>query len=177
MYVSTAGGAIVRHAGHPGGGRHHRAAEGERPASQRLRVAQDAARNLAANSLANAGRGNTSTGSAVSIADETVVPFSAFSHFVTGTTPVSASTTPARPISTSIAYNLPEGVSLGAATRGHRARRWRDIHVPVSIHGGAYGTARLFQQADSNQPLMLLAAHRGDLRGAGHALRELHASR
>ena len=44
----------------------------------------DIARNLAANSLANAGRGNTSTGSAVSVSRETMVPFSAFSHFATG---------------------------------------------------------------------------------------------
>jgi len=44
-------------------------------------VAEDVARNLASNSLANAGRGNTSTGAAVSVASETMVPFSAFSHF------------------------------------------------------------------------------------------------
>ena len=32
------------------------------------------------------------------------------------------------------------------------------IHVPVSIRGGSYGTARLFQQNASSQPLMLAAA-------------------
>ena len=48
---------------------------------RRGRIAEDVARNLAANSLANAGRGKTSTGSAVSVAQETVVPFAAFSHF------------------------------------------------------------------------------------------------
>ena len=56
-------------------------------------VAQDAARNLASNSLANAGRGNTSTGAAISVAAEHVVPFSAFSHFNTSTTPTTVSHT------------------------------------------------------------------------------------
>jgi multidrug efflux pump len=33
-----------------------------------------------------------------------------------------------------------------------------EIHVPISIIGGTYGTARLFQQSSSNTPLMFLAA-------------------
>jgi multidrug efflux pump len=119
-------------------------------------VAEDAARNLAANSLANAGRGNTSTGSAVSVSAETVVPFSAFSHFATGTTAVSVSHT-GTSVSTSISFNLPEGESLGTALAAIE-RTMGQIHVPVSIHGGSYGTARLFQQNASAQPLMLLAA-------------------
>jgi multidrug efflux pump len=32
------------------------------------------------------------------------------------------------------------------------------IHMPISIHGSSYGTARLFQQNASSQPLMLAAA-------------------
>jgi multidrug efflux pump len=119
-------------------------------------VAQDAARNLAANSLANAGRGNTSTGSAVSVASEIVVPLSAFSHFATGTTPVSVNHT-GTSVSTSISFNLPEGESLGTALAAVD-RTMSEIHVPVAIRGGSYGTARLFQQNTSAQPLMLLAA-------------------
>src|SRR5882757_8154609 len=119
-------------------------------------VAQDTARNLASNSLANAGRGNTSTGSAVSVAAETVVPFSAFSHFMTNTTPVSVNHT-GTSVSTAIAYNIPEGVSIGTAQAAIELKM-SQIHVPVTIHGGAYGTARLFQQSNSNTPLMLVAA-------------------
>jgi multidrug efflux pump len=119
-------------------------------------VAQDAARNLAANSLANAGRGNTSTGSAVSVSRETVVPFSAFSHFATGTTAVSVNHT-GTSVSTSISFNLPEGESLGTALAAID-RTMSQIHVPVTIQGGSYGTAKLFQQNASGQPLMLLAA-------------------
>jgi multidrug efflux pump len=121
-----------------------------------LAVAGDVARNAAQNSLANAGRGNTSTGSAVSIAAETVVPLAAFSHFTTSTTPVSVNHT-GTSISTAISFNLPEGESLGAALAAID-KKMDQIHVPVGIHGGAYGTARMFQKSNSNTPLMLLAA-------------------
>ncbi len=119
-------------------------------------IAADLARNLAANSLANGGGGNTSTGSAVSIAQETVVPYAAFSHFLTNTTPVSVNHT-GTSVSTSIAFNLPEGESLGTALAAID-RKMSEIHVPVSIRGGTYGTANLFRQSNSNTPLMLAAA-------------------
>jgi multidrug efflux pump len=119
-------------------------------------IAGDAARNLALNSLANAGRGNTSTGSAVSVSTETVVPFSAFSHFTTGTTPVSVNHT-GTSVSTAISYNLPDGESLKTALDAID-HKLSEIHVPVSIIGGSYGTARLFQQSNSNAPLLLVAA-------------------
>jgi multidrug efflux pump len=119
-------------------------------------IAENVARNLAANSLANSGRGNTSTGTAVSVSQETVVPFSAFSHFTIGTTPVSVNHT-GTSVSTSIAYNLPEGTSIGTAQDAIKSKM-ADIHMPVGIHGGAYGTARLFQQSNEGTPLLLLAA-------------------
>jgi multidrug efflux pump len=155
LYVSTAGGA-------PTGTQLTQAVagttllKGATIASSSTAVAQDTARNLALNSLANAGRGNTSTGSAVSVAKETMVPFSAFAHFETGTTQISVNHT-GTSVSTSIAYNLPEGVSLGTA-QDAIARKMAEIHTPVSIRGGAYGTARLFQQGIGNVPLLLLAA-------------------
>jgi multidrug efflux pump len=156
LYVSTSGGAVS-------GTQATQAVAGTtvlKPvastASSGAALAEDAARNLAANSLANAGRGNTSTGSAVSVARETVVPFSAFSHFATGTTPVSVNHT-GTSVSTAIAFNLPEGKSLKTALDAIE-RKMAEIHVPVTIRGGTYGTARLFQQSNSNTPLMLVAA-------------------
>jgi len=156
LYVSTSGGAVS-------GTQSTQAVAGTTvlqstttTASSSTAIAEDTARNLAANSLANAGRGNTSTGSAVSVAAETVVPFSAFSHFATGTTPVSVNHT-GTSVSTAIAFNLPEGVSLEVALAAIK-RKMNDIHVPISIIGGTYGTARLFQQSSSNTPLMLAAA-------------------
>jgi multidrug efflux pump len=154
LYVSTSGGAVT-------GTQATQAVAGTTvlkaaAKSSSAAVAQDAARNLAANSLANAGRGNTSTGAAVSLAQETVVPFSAFSHFSTGTTPVSVNHT-GTSVSTAIAFNLPEGASLKTALDAIE-RKMAEIHVPVTIRGGTYGTARLFQQSGSNNLLMLVAA-------------------
>ena len=118
-------------------------------------VAQDAARNLASNSLANAGRGNTSTGAAISLAAEPVVPFSAFSHYTTSTTPTSVNHT-GTSISTSFSYNLAPGVALSTGLAAIEQTMAR-IHMPISVHGAAYGTAQLFQQSSSSQPLILLA--------------------
>ncbi len=162
LWVSTAGGAVT-------GTQATQAVAGttllKRPAaasastsatSSAAAIAEDAARNLAANSLANAGRGNTSTGSAVSISQEAEVPFSAFSHFATGTTSVSVNHT-GTSVSTSISFNLPEGESLGVGLDAIE-RTMSQIHMPVSIHGASYGTARLFRQNASAQPLMLAAS-------------------
>jgi multidrug efflux pump len=156
LYISTAGAAVT-------GTQATQAVAGttvlkpaSRTASSSAAIAADAARNLAANSLANAGRGNTSTGTAVSVAQETVVPFSAFSHFATGTTPVSVNHT-GTSVSTGIAFNLPVGESLKPALTAIE-RKMSEIHVPISIRGGTYGTARLFQQSNDNTPLMLVAA-------------------
>ncbi len=84
------------------------------------------------------------------------MPFSAFSHFTTGTTPVSVNHT-GTSVSTAISFNLPEKESLQTALDAI-SRKMNDIHVPVSIRGGTYGTARLFQQSSNNTPLMLAAA-------------------
>ncbi len=156
LYVSTSGGSVS-------GTQSTQAVAGTvvlAPAasttSTSAAIAEDVARNLASNSLANSGRGNTSTGAAVSIAQETVVPFSAFSHFTTGTTPVGVNHT-GTSVSTSIAFNLPENETLDVALAAIE-RTMSAIHMPVSIIGGTYGTARLFQQSNSNTPLMLVAA-------------------
>ncbi|HTY93741.1 MAG TPA: efflux RND transporter permease subunit [Steroidobacteraceae bacterium] len=153
LYVSTSGGQIS-------GTQATQAVAGTTSfkgvaATAATKVAQDAARNLASNSLANAGRGNTSTGAAVSLTAEHVVPFSAFSHFSTSTTPTSVNHT-GTSISTSFSYNLPEGEALSTAMTAIEHTMAR-IHMPITIHGSAYGTARLFQQSAGNQPLILAA--------------------
>jgi multidrug efflux pump len=156
LYVSTSGGAVS-------GTQSTQAVAGTvvltsaaSTSSTSAAIAEDVARNLASNSLANSGRGNTSTGAAVSVAQETVVPFSAFSHFTTGTTPVGVNHT-GTSVSTAISFNLPEKETLDVALAAIE-RTMSAIHMPVSIIGGTYGTARLFQQSNSNTPLMLLAA-------------------
>ncbi len=155
LYISTAGGAVTgTQATQAVAGTTKLA--GSPSTASATAVAQDVARNLAANSLANAGRGNTSTGSAVSVAAEAVVPFAAFSHFLIGTTPVTVNHT-GTSISTAIAYNIPEKESIGMAMDAIE-RKMSEIHVPTTIHGGAYGTAKLFQQSSGTSQLLMLAA-------------------
>ena len=154
IYVSTSGGAVT-------GTQATQAVAGTvsigaAAKSKTSTPANDAARNQAANSLANAGRGNTSTGSAVSTQREKMVPLSAFSHFMTGTTPVSVNHT-GTSVSSSIAFNLPDGVSLGTAVAAID-RTTNRIGMPVSIRGSFYGTARTFQKSLDNEPLLVLAA-------------------
>jgi multidrug efflux pump len=157
LYVSTAGGAVSgTQATQAVAGTTRIGAATASTASSAATIAEDVARNLAANSLASGGAGNTSTGSAVSVAQETVVPYAAFSHFLTNTTPVSVNHT-GTSASTSIAFNLAVGESLGTALSAVE-RKMSDIHVPVSIRGGSYGTARLFQQSSSNAPILFAAA-------------------
>jgi multidrug efflux pump len=156
IYVSTAGGAVSGTQATQALADRTTSSSASRAGTAAAAGAQDAARNLAANSLANAGRGNTSTGSAVSVSAETVVPLSAFSHFSTSTTPVTVNHT-GTSVSTSISFNLPEGESLGTGIAAIE-RTMNLIHVPISVRGTAYGTANLFQQSVNSQPLMLLAA-------------------
>jgi multidrug efflux pump len=85
-----------------------------------------------------------------------MVPLSAFARFVTGTTPVSVNHT-GTSVSTSIAFNLPEGVSLSTALAAIDNATNR-IGMPTSVHGAYYGTARTYQQSLSNEPLLILAA-------------------
>ncbi len=157
LYVSTSGGSVsgTQATQAVAGTTQFKKTTGT-AATSAAAVAADTARNLAANSLANSGRGNTSTGAAVSVSRETVVPFSAFSKLGINTTQVSVNHT-GTSVSTAISYNLPEGVSISQGLAAIE-RTMNQIHVPVSIHGGAYGTARLFQQNASSQPLMLAAA-------------------
>src|SRR5262249_36424853 len=56
-----------------------------------------------------------------------------------------------------ISFNLPEGVSLGAATRAIDDALAR-IGVPSTIRGTFQGTARAFQDSLSSQPWLILAA-------------------
>jgi multidrug efflux pump len=152
IYVSTAGGAVS-------GTQATQAVAGTvsiGAARSTTSAATDLARNQAANSLANAGRGNTSTGSAVSTKTEKMVPLSAFARFATGTTPVSVNHT-GTSVSSSIAFNLPEGESLSTAIAAID-RTTNRIGMPSSIRGSYYGTARTFQQSLNNEPLLLLAA-------------------
>ncbi|HEY1491241.1 MAG TPA: efflux RND transporter permease subunit, partial [Steroidobacteraceae bacterium] len=119
-------------------------------------VASDSARNLANNSLANSGRGGVSTGAAVSVAHEQMVPLAAFTSYGPGATPLAVNHQGTF-VATTISFNLPEGVSLSHATDAIE-RVMNEVGVPASIHGSFQGTAAVFQQSLSSEPVLILSA-------------------
>jgi multidrug efflux pump len=119
-------------------------------------VATDTARNLANNSIANSGRGSTSTGAAVSTSAAAMVPLTAVASYGPGNTPL-AINHQGPFVATTISFNLAPGVSLGEASSAIGAAMQR-IGVPVTIHGTFQGTAREFQRSLDNQPFLIVAA-------------------
>ncbi len=152
IYVSTSGGSVS-------GSASTNAVAGttiltKTGAPSAASVADDTARNAAANALANTTKGGASTGAAVSVASETMVPLSAFAHFGNGTTP----TTVAHQgtfAAVTIAFNLPEGESLEVATAAIDKASAR-IDMPSTIHGEYVGTAKNFKQYQGQMPMMLV---------------------
>ncbi len=116
----------------------------------------NSARNTAINALANIGKGNTSSGAAVSTAQETMVPLAALSHYNPGNAPLSVSHQGLFVAST-ISFNLMPGAALGDAANEINDAINR-IQMPVSIHGNLAGTAQVFQQSLSNEPVLIAAA-------------------
>ena len=117
----------------------------------------DPARNLANNAIANTGHRATSTGTAVSTAPETMVPLSAFAHFVTGGNTPPSVTHLNLSVAATISFILAPGVSLSQAMAAVEDRV-NKLGLPASIHGGFEGTARAFQQSLSNEPVLIAAA-------------------
>jgi multidrug efflux pump len=113
-------------------------------------------RNASINALANTGHGSTSTGSAVSTLQETMVPLAAVAHFSPGHTPLSINHQGLF-VSTTISFNLPPGVALGDASAAIE-QVMQDLHVPPSVRGSMAGTALLFQQSLANEPMLIFAA-------------------
>ncbi len=115
-----------------------------------------AARNAQTNALATTGRFGASAGAAVSTAKETTVPFSAFSHFGPGHTPLAVNHQGLFVAST-ISFNLRPGASLSDAVPEIEAAM-KALDAPPTIRGSMQGTARLFQESLKNEYLLILAA-------------------
>jgi len=116
----------------------------------------NSARNAAINSLANTGKSSTSSGAAVSTAQETMVPLAALSHYNPGNTPLSVSHQGLFVAST-ISFILQPGAALGDAANEIIAAI-NQIRMPASIHGTLAGTAQVFQQSLNNEPVLIAAA-------------------
>jgi multidrug efflux pump len=116
----------------------------------------NSARNAAINSLATAGKGNTSSGAAVSTALETMIPLAAVAHYQPDNTPLAVNHQGLFVAST-ISFNLQPGATLGEAA-AEIDEAINQIHMPVSIHGSLAGTAQVFAQSLSNEPVLIVAA-------------------
>jgi multidrug efflux pump len=116
----------------------------------------NSARNAAINSLATAGKSNTSSGAAVSTAIETMIPLAAVAHYQPDNTPLSVNHQGLF-VAATISFNLQEGATLGEAA-AEIDEAINQIHMPASIHGSLAGTAQVFAQSLSNEPVLIVAA-------------------
>ncbi|MFI4972960.1 MAG: efflux RND transporter permease subunit [Caulobacterales bacterium] len=97
-----------------------------------------------------------SAGVAVSSAFENMVPLSSIASWADSATPTSINHQDAQP-ATTISFNLAPGKSLSDATQSI-AEAEAAIGMPATIHGGFAGTARVFAQSLSSEPILILAA-------------------
>ena len=116
----------------------------------------DSARNAAINSLANTGKGATSSGAAVSTSQETMIPLAAVSHYNAGNAPLSVNHDGLF-VSSTISFNLQPGAALGDASKEINDAM-SQIRMPASIHGNFSGTAQVFQQSLNNEVVLIAAA-------------------
>jgi multidrug efflux pump len=84
------------------------------------------------------------------------VPLAALARYETTTTPLAVNHQ-GQFAATTLSFNLPEGVALSTAVQAIRDTMAR-IGMPTGITGSFQGTARLFQQALDNQPMLIFAA-------------------
>jgi multidrug efflux pump len=154
IYVSTSGGAVsgTQATGAVAG----TAIVSATSAPTAAAVAGDAVRNQALNQLTNSARGGASTGASVSTNVETMVPLSAFTSFGPGNTPLAVNHQGPF-VATTFSFNLPPNESLGTAIAAIK-RTMTEIHAPISVQGSFAGTAKIFQDSLSSEPLLILAA-------------------
>ena len=119
-------------------------------------VAASAVRNLATNSIGATGKGSSSTGTAVSTSQETMIPLSSVTRFGQGQTSLVVNHQGVL-VSNTISFNLAPGVSLGTAVTTIEETMNR-IGVPTTIRGSFQGAAKIFQESLSSEPYLVLAA-------------------
>ncbi|MEO8558052.1 MAG: efflux RND transporter permease subunit [Rhodospirillales bacterium] len=115
----------------------------------------DSIRNQRANRIGTASR-NASSGSAVSLRQEKMVPLSAVASYGLGNTPLSVRHQ-GQFAATTISFNLPEGKTLSDAQRIIN-ETMNEIGMPASIHGSFQGTAGLFTQSQNSQLILIITA-------------------
>ncbi|OQP87174.1 acriflavine resistance protein B [Rhizobium rhizosphaerae] len=85
-----------------------------------------------------------------------LVPLSNFAHVTRTIGPVTINQT-GQLVSTTVSFNLPDGVSLGDATAAID-RIKTEIGVPADVFTSYGGSAQIFQQSQGSMPILILAA-------------------
>ena len=152
IYVSTSGGAV---SGTQASGVAAGTTVIGNTATSAADVAADVKRNQQLNALVTTA-GGASTGASVSTRVETMVPLASFAQFGPGTTPLSISHQGPF-VSATFSFNLPPGVSLGAATTAIQSAMAK-VHTPIAIHGEFAGNARQFRETFTDAPFILISA-------------------
>jgi multidrug efflux pump len=119
-------------------------------------VAASAVRNLATNSIGATGKGASSTGTAVSTRQETMIPLSSVAHFDQGNTLLVVNHQDGL-VAYTISFNLAPGISLSTAVTTIEATM-NGIGVPATIHGSFEGAAKIFRESLSSEPFLVIAA-------------------
>ena len=105
---------------------------------------------------ANPGQRGASTGQALSTTPVTMVPLGAVAAVSERAVPSSIDHEDGE-LSSTVSFSLQEGATLGDARR-ILAQAEADIAMPTSVRGAFGGTAKSFQQSQSQQLLLILAA-------------------
>ncbi|MDO3432454.1 efflux RND transporter permease subunit [Rhizobium sp. CBN3] len=92
----------------------------------------------------------------VASSNGSLVPLSNFAHVQRTTGPVTINQT-GQLVSTTVSFNLPEGVSLSNATAAIDQIK-KEIGLPTDVFTSYGGTAEIFQQSQGNTPYLILAA-------------------
>jgi multidrug efflux pump len=119
-------------------------------------VAANAVRNLATNSIGAAGKGGSSTGTAVSTSEERMIPLSSVARFGQSQALLVVNHQDGL-VANTISFNLPSGVSLSAAVATIQTTM-RGIGVPGTVVGSFGGAAKYFQESLSSEPFLVLGA-------------------
>ncbi|PDS95222.1 acriflavine resistance protein B [Rhizobium sp. S9] len=92
----------------------------------------------------------------VASSNGSLVPLSNFAHVQRTTGPVTINQT-GQLVSTTVSFNLPEGVSLSDATAAIDQIK-KEIGLPADVFTSYGGTAEIFEQSQGNTPYLILAA-------------------
>jgi multidrug efflux pump len=119
-------------------------------------VAASAVRNQATNSIGATGKSTSSTGTAVSTNQETMIPLAAVAQFGRDRTSLVVNHQDGL-VANTISFNLPPGASLSTAVTAIETTMNR-IGVPATIKGSFQGAAKIFQESIASEPFLIVAA-------------------